>query len=992
MVDDAKVAKLFPTLLKHLQQRIQGVPDTIPLAPEDGPVHRALRALEVDAEEGAWYSANRAWERAFQCSDEEKHKRIARGPYGLDLVCPFLEFYAKQDGIAETPYVGQLGRRIQQLNMVMDEMSIPIAILSGADTVKSGRVPAPAKTSASGASKRTAAARESDQDTEKPKRAGGRKKDPLLEQLVTRWSTIENGTTKHFHKCIACETEWSGSPGTKRCFGHAAFGCDNMREQHPELATAAATKLGKKSLTARQAAAAAVSDSESETDKPAEPKPKQVKLDTAALKNEGKKKAKKDWEPFNTQMALLQVQLVTVAGVVPNVFDSDVWKEMAALANPHWVPLSADQVQVEIGLEAAMTVEQTRTALRMHEHNTISFDGTSMRRNQGLYTVHGITPKREEHFLHAHKGDKTRHTAKWVSGRVGSSIEDIGPDHVAALVSDSTSVTKLARRMLVTKYPHILDLRDAVHHLHNTIGDITKLQYFLTPIATMKKTIAFFSKSNFSVAKLKSVGETGGQKIKALQSVGKTRFGSNWTSAMSVIPVIPVIQTCVQAGELKFTSKPLQSLYQHTMTGCLDVFRSRMGQYTAIVAPLIRSLWSLEAAKSNASDVYVLWLASAAALNALLKKSTNITGIPRDVKMQVGGIVTSRFEEFFETDLYFAAFILDNRYNEDEFFADPIEARKIPTREELCGPAPPGMTALPTPRMPGVGAFRRVRHVVMSLMKPEIERAKTKRAVPGAAFNLDVFPWDMDGPAAVAAFDQQFDAFWRREWPFDGAASARDMDPLDYWMELRSTKFGRVLGHFGVKIFSITVNSMADERTNSMLTWFNSPYRNRQTAQTMEELILVGQRFRRERREKGAKHKERKRPGVKFHDLDKTYLLDVQSRPHPTRTIDEISDSDSDDSEDLPSSESDDDLAEERSPRRSNRPVVLTETIRINNNLINLDAPGLLAMVAEESPTSDASLAAPAAQSGSTASGGSGTAVGTVRVDSEVDWAALGLA
>ncbi|KAF7320739.1 DUF659 family protein [Mycena chlorophos] len=786
MVDDAKVAKLFPTLLKHLQQRIQGVPDTIPLAPEDGPVHRALRALEVDAEEGAWYSANRAWERAFQCSDEEKHKRIARGPYGLDLVCPFLEFYAKQDGIAETPYVGQLGRRIQQLNMVMDEMSIPIAILSGADTVKSGRVPAPAKTSASGASKRTAAARKSDQDTEKPKRAGGRKKDPLLEQLVTRWSTIENETTKHFHKLPL-----------------------------PRFLIARAKPTS-----------------------PAEPKPKQVKLDTAALKNEGKKKAKKDWEPFNTQMALLQVQLVTVAGVVPNVFDSDVWKEMAALANPHWVPLSADQVQVEIGLEAAMTVEQTRTALRMHEHNTISFDGTSMRRNQGLYTVHGITPKREEHFLHAHKGDKTRHTAKWVSGRVGSSIEDIGPDHVAALVSDSTSVTKLARRMLVTKYPHILDLRDAVHHLHNTIGDITKLQYFLTPIATMKKTIAFFSKSNFSVAKLKSVGETGGQKIKALQSVGKTRFGSNWTSAMSVIPVIPVIQTCVQAGELKFTSKPLQSLYQHTMTGCLDVFRSRMGQYTAIVAPLIRSLWSLEAAKSNASDVYVLWLASAAALNALLKKSTNITGIPRDVKMQVGGIVTSRFEEFFETDLYFAAFILDNRYNEDEFFADPIEARKIPTREELCGPAPPGMTALPTPRMPGVGAFRRVRHVVMSLMKPEIERAKTKRAVPGAAFNLDVFPWDMDGPAAVAAFDQQFDAFWRREWPFDGAASARDMDPLDYWMELRSTKFGRVLGHFGVKIFSITVNSMADERTNSMLTWFNSPYQNRQTAQTMEELIL----------------------------------------------------------------------------------------------------------------------------------------------------------
>ncbi|KAJ7435182.1 hypothetical protein FB451DRAFT_1464453 [Mycena latifolia] len=41
--------------------------------------------MEVDAEEGAAYSANRQWERAFQVSEEEQRRLIVRGPYGLDL-------------------------------------------------------------------------------------------------------------------------------------------------------------------------------------------------------------------------------------------------------------------------------------------------------------------------------------------------------------------------------------------------------------------------------------------------------------------------------------------------------------------------------------------------------------------------------------------------------------------------------------------------------------------------------------------------------------------------------------------------------------------------------------------------------------------------------------------------------------------------------------------------------------------------------------------
>ncbi|KAJ6583716.1 hypothetical protein B0H10DRAFT_1962062 [Mycena sp. CBHHK59/15] len=212
---------------------------------------------------------------------------------------------------------------------------------------------------------------------------------------------------------------------------------------------------------------------------------------------------------------------------------------------------------------------------------------------------------------------------------------------------------------------------------------------------------------------------------------------------------------------------------------------------------------------------------------------------------------------------------------------------------------------------------------------------------------------------AVSAFEQQFDAFWRREWPFDSASTSRSTPPLEYWHQLKSHKFSRVLGFLAVKIFSITINSMVDERTNSMLTWFNSPYRGRQTATTMESMVMVGQWYRsHEAGEDGIQHKkkkERKRPGVKFHDLDKTYLKSVQSRPHPMRTVDD-SDS-SDDESDLSDDNSDaDDDEDEPGPRtrgRRARVILPAENITIDAPGINLSSPGLLAMITADGATSE---------------------------------------
>jgi endoglucanase Acf2 len=86
-------------------------------------------------------------------------------------------------------------------------------------------------------------------------------------------------------------------------------------------------------------------------------------------------------------------------------------------------------------------------------------------------------------------------------------------DKWAAVCSDITNVTKATWKNISTENPTILDLNDAIHHLQNTIGDITKLDEFksvsavhllaclcLTTgqfVSLLKGIIKYFSKSTY---------------------------------------------------------------------------------------------------------------------------------------------------------------------------------------------------------------------------------------------------------------------------------------------------------------------------------------------------------------------------------------------------------------------------------------------------------------------------------------------------------------
>ena len=90
-------------------------------------------------------------------------------------------------------------------------------------------------------------------------------------------------------------------------------------------------------------------------------------------------------------------------------------------------------------------------------------------------------------------------------------------------------------------------------------------------------------------------------------------------------------------------------------------FEQMLLQYINIVAPIIRSLWSLEAARANASDVFIFWLAIAATLKDLFSKGVEKTGISSSLACEVTAVINKRYKEFFTNEVYFTAFALDPR-------------------------------------------------------------------------------------------------------------------------------------------------------------------------------------------------------------------------------------------------------------------------------------------------------------------------------------------
>ncbi|KAG6379575.1 hypothetical protein JVT61DRAFT_10079 [Boletus reticuloceps] len=207
-----------------------------------------------------------------------------------------------------------------------------------------------------------------------------------------------------------------------------------------------------------------------------------------------------------------------------------------------------------------------------------------------------------------------------------------------------------------------------------------------------------------------------------------------------------------------------------------------MNMYTTIVAPLIRSVWALEAAHANASDVFVFSLAIGATLKDLFAQGQDKTGIPLSLVKHVTVTYNTRWKQFFTNDVYFTAFALDPRYPLSDFLMKPTLASatsiRIPPRNPSNKQASTSDHPMPHPR-----AYERVKEFLKNRLKIMLDSVQ--------ASNLDhtdelaVIVQKIGPVSVVEEFRHQLRTYWLGEWPFDDPVV--NNDPYTWWETLKPT-------------------------------------------------------------------------------------------------------------------------------------------------------------------------------------------------------------
>ncbi|KAF8206744.1 hypothetical protein K438DRAFT_1963056 [Mycena galopus ATCC 62051] len=156
----------------------------------------------------------------------------------------------------------------------------------------------------------------------------------------------------------------------------------------------------------------------------------------------------------------------------------------------------------------------------------------------------------------------------------------------------------------------------------------------------------------------------------------------------------------------------------------------------------------------------------------------------------------------------------------------------------------------------------------------------------------------------IEEFKTQLNAYWLGKPPFHSPVVGGDA--MEWWEDLEVGRSPRsaVLEMLGVRIFSILVNSMPDERTNSNITWFNSPLRGNQAPERLVDMIIDA---------KGPARPPR-RPTVAFRRLNREVLEKTMMKARMKDDDDSISEleSDSDSDADLTKSIVDEELRKQQ--------------------------------------------------------------------------------
>ncbi|KIM38034.1 hypothetical protein M413DRAFT_76363 [Hebeloma cylindrosporum] len=666
-----------------------------------------------------------------------------------------------------------------------------------------------------------------DVESDEEVRVVGRPRHNVMDMLTVEVRTPRGAPRKYRCAGTGCPKRWAPRT-TIRVFAHAKRCLKLTQEQRHLASSESASKLPGALVAADNAAAqegvqttfssqSIASSQSSFTSLRGSPLPIKASDNLQLLPRgdgffgpEGRRKT-------HRAMNLAIVKLFCIARLPPTIADLDVWKDMLKIALPSYVPASRTLLMDDHIMSEQERVRKLQLDhLRTQRHVSISFDGGALRNGESLYTVHATTVARDVMLLEGQDGTRESHTGVWIAELVMRSIDENGKERIGSVSSDNTGNTRVAREIICSQLPHVLNLPDPAHHLNNTWKDIASLPYFTLTIKTIRRTIKYFKNSNASKDLLRELRE----ELKlgpGLESIGKTRFSSLVWSSVSVLRCLRAIRQLATSERIDIPK------YQHVFienTQATLQFEIHITQFIATGEGIARAIECLEANSTNPADVYLYWLA----VVAKMKQTLETACLPDEVCGQIRGIMVSRWREFFvygPTNVHLSAFYLNPNYVRSSILKNPNPLTfNITLPAKAPAKVPPGIRNPKT--------FLQVGRYLHTLLIAEIHHG------------CDPFlaEWKEKPKAFGKAYQTQFIAYAQGAYPFTTPLMV-GQSPLEWWMAFEGTEHAGILAAIAIKLFGALPHSMGDERTMSAITMINTAQRNRQKVNVVMALTQV---------------------------------------------------------------------------------------------------------------------------------------------------------
>ncbi|KAI6138645.1 hypothetical protein BKA82DRAFT_934275 [Pisolithus tinctorius] len=308
-------------------------------------------------------------------------------------------------------------------------------------------------------------------------------------------------------------------------------------------------------------------------------------------------------------------------------------------------------------------------------------------------------------------------------------------------------------------------------------------QYILEVIGQIQGILGFMSHSMYVMEQFNHIHSQLGLSC-GLESIGDTHFGTLFWVALSIQHNLQAFQTIVEDPSLGIAIGSYTDLFMPG--GAKYHFKLELSKLLQVTGPWAKGTWSLEAAHVTADQVYYIFLAIMAQheedfqRNEYQLKTTTM----EDIRQISNGCFDELVNEMLQShDIYITAFVCNPVY---------------------CN-APVYQTINPL------------------AIQPITISQKDGMAI------CQVKPPD------------QFKAYICSNDPFRHKMHSHE-GPLHWWNAVARDEYSDVLSvSLAYGIFSTGPVSMADEHTQSTITWLNSPYQNQQQVGTLQDHIKIHQ-------------------------------------------------------------------------------------------------------------------------------------------------------